>query len=80
VSDLAHLLIPGRAQENFEAAVCEYRNCLVANPNNANACEGLRHSWTLVRKRRAILTVQDSGSVRRSVPTPGARKGATIIL
>jgi hypothetical protein len=31
------------AQRNFEHAVCEYRNCLAANQNNANACEGLRH-------------------------------------
>jgi hypothetical protein len=35
---------PGiRAQRDFEHAVCEYRNCIGANPNNANACEGLRH-------------------------------------
>jgi hypothetical protein len=31
------------AQRDFERAVCEYRNCLAANQNNANACEGLRH-------------------------------------
>jgi hypothetical protein len=31
------------AQRDFERAACEYRNCLVANQNNANACEGLRH-------------------------------------
>jgi len=31
------------AQADFEHAVCEYRNCITANPNNANACEGLRH-------------------------------------
>jgi hypothetical protein len=23
--------------------VCEYKNCIMANPNNLNACEGLRH-------------------------------------
>ena len=28
------------AQRDFERAVCEYRNCLAANANNANACEG----------------------------------------
>jgi hypothetical protein len=31
------------AQEDFERAVCEYRNCVQSNPNNVNACEGLRH-------------------------------------
>ena len=31
------------AQRDFEHAVCEYRNCLAATQNNANACEGLRH-------------------------------------
>jgi hypothetical protein len=31
------------ARDDFEHAVCEYRNCLIANPNNINACEGLRH-------------------------------------
>jgi hypothetical protein len=31
------------AQAGFERAVCDYRNCLVANQNNVNACEGLRH-------------------------------------
>jgi hypothetical protein len=31
------------AQRDFESAVCEYRNCVAANPNNINACEGLRH-------------------------------------
>jgi hypothetical protein len=31
------------AQQDFERAVCEYRNCLTANSNNTNACEGLRH-------------------------------------
>ena len=31
------------AQREFERAVCEYRNCLGANQNDANACEGLRH-------------------------------------
>jgi hypothetical protein len=31
------------AQQDFERAVCEYRNCLAASQNNANACEGLRH-------------------------------------
>jgi hypothetical protein len=31
------------AQQDFERAVCEYRNCLTANANNANACDGLRH-------------------------------------
>ena len=31
------------AQQDFERAVCEYRNCIIANPNNQNACEGLRH-------------------------------------
>jgi hypothetical protein len=33
----------GRAQENYRHAACEYRNCILANPNNQNACEGLRH-------------------------------------
>jgi hypothetical protein len=31
------------AQQEFEHAVCEYRNCLAANQSNASACEGLRH-------------------------------------
>jgi hypothetical protein len=31
------------ARRDFEHAVCEYRNCIVADPNNVNACEGLRH-------------------------------------
>ena len=31
------------AQKDFEHAVCEYKNCLAATQNNANACEGLRH-------------------------------------
>jgi hypothetical protein len=31
------------AQRDFEHAACEYRNCVMANPNNQNACEGLRH-------------------------------------
>ena len=31
------------AQRDFERAACEYRNCIAANPNNINACEGLRH-------------------------------------
>ena len=31
------------AQDDFEQAVCEYKNCITANPNNINACEGLRH-------------------------------------
>jgi hypothetical protein len=31
------------AQRDFEHATCEYRNCLIANQNNVNACEGLRH-------------------------------------
>ena len=31
------------AQYDFERAVCEYKNCLATNQNNANACEGLRH-------------------------------------
>jgi hypothetical protein len=31
------------AQRDFEHAVCEYKNCLAANQNNVNACEGLRH-------------------------------------
>jgi hypothetical protein len=31
------------AQRDFDRAVCEYRNCLAANANNANACEGQRH-------------------------------------
>jgi hypothetical protein len=46
------------AQEDFERAVCEYRNCLAANANNANACEGLRAiSWMPARKPRGTLTV-----------------------
>jgi hypothetical protein len=27
------------AQRDFERAACEYRNCIVVNPNNLNACE-----------------------------------------
>jgi TonB family protein len=31
------------AQQNFDRSVADYRQCIAANPNNANACEGLRH-------------------------------------
>jgi TonB family protein len=34
---------PGSAQQNFDRSVSDYRQCIAANPNNANACEGLRH-------------------------------------
>jgi TonB family protein len=34
---------PVSAQQNFDRSVAEYRQCIAANPNNANACEGLRH-------------------------------------
>jgi hypothetical protein len=40
ISERANLAIA--AQRDFENAVCEYRNCLAANQDNANACEGLR--------------------------------------
>jgi hypothetical protein len=31
------------ASEDYKRAVADYRNCLAANPKNANACEGQRH-------------------------------------
>jgi TonB family protein len=31
------------AQQNFDRSVADCRQCIAANPNNANACEGLRH-------------------------------------
>ena len=31
------------ANEDYKRAVADYRNCLAANPKNANACEGQRH-------------------------------------
>ena len=31
------------ASEDYKRAVTDYRNCLAANPKNANACEGQRH-------------------------------------
>jgi TonB family protein len=31
------------AQQNFDRSVADYRQCIAANPNNANACDGLRH-------------------------------------
>jgi hypothetical protein len=31
------------AGEDYKRAVADYRNCLAANPKNANACEGQRH-------------------------------------
>jgi hypothetical protein len=31
------------AQQKFDRSVADYRQCIAANPNNANACEGLRH-------------------------------------
>ena len=31
------------ASEDYQRAVADYRNCLAANPKNANACEGQRH-------------------------------------
>jgi hypothetical protein len=31
------------AMADFEQSVAEYKKCLANNPNNANACEGLRH-------------------------------------
>jgi hypothetical protein len=31
------------ANEDYKRAVSDYRNCLAANPKNANACEGQRH-------------------------------------
>lgn len=34
---------PESAQQNFDRSVADYRQCIAANPNNANACEGLRH-------------------------------------
>jgi hypothetical protein len=33
----------GAASEDYKRAVADYRNCLAANPKNANACEGQRH-------------------------------------
>jgi len=30
--------------KNYERSVTDYRQCMAENPNNANACEGLRHS------------------------------------
>ena len=31
------------ANEDYQRAVADYRNCLAANPKNVNACEGQRH-------------------------------------
>ena len=51
---------PAAAQNDFERAVCEYRNCFAANQNNANACEGLRHIMDASAQAAGAITVQDS--------------------
>jgi hypothetical protein len=40
------------AQRDLDLAVCEYRNCLAATGNNANACEGLR---AIMETRAAVV-------------------------
>jgi hypothetical protein len=32
------------AKQDYERSVADYRQCIAANPNNASACEDLRHT------------------------------------
>jgi hypothetical protein len=52
------------AREDYERSVAHYRQCIAANPNNANACEELHH----IMDAKAAIYIQ---TIR--APTGGSK-------